>query len=37
MKFSYQAYDKSGSLKTGVVEAAGVDEASEQVRRRGSL
>ncbi len=35
MKFSYQAYDKSGSLKTGVVEAAGVDEASEQVRKKG--
>lgn len=35
MKFSYQAYDKSGSLKNGVIEANNSEDASEQLRKKG--
>lgn len=35
MKFSYQAYDKSGSLKSGIIEASSHDDASEQLRKKG--
>ena len=35
MNYSYQAYDKSGSLCDGVVEAASSDEANEILRKKG--
>lgn len=35
MKFSYQAYDKSGALKSGVIEAGSKDEVAEQLRKKG--
>ena len=35
MKFSYQAYDKAGALKTGSVDAPSKEEASEQLRKKG--
>ncbi len=35
MKFAYQAYTKSGSLKEGVVEAQTEADASEQLRKQG--
>lgn len=35
MKYSYQAYDKSGTLKSGVIEAGNTEEASEQLRKKG--
>lgn len=35
MKFSYQAYDKSGTLKSGTIEASNLDEANDQIRKKG--
>lgn len=35
MKFSYQAYDKSGALKSGTIEAPSKDDANEQLRKKG--
>lgn len=35
MKYAYHGYDKSGKAITGVVEAANVDDAGEQARRKG--
>lgn len=35
MKFSYQAYDKAGALKNGVIEANNVEDANEQLRKKG--
>lgn len=35
MKFSYQAYDKSGTLKSGTVDAPNLDEANDQLRKKG--
>lgn len=35
MKYSYQAYDKSGTLKSGVIEAGNTEEASELLRKKG--
>jgi type IV pilus assembly protein PilC len=35
MKFSYQGYDKLGKPITGVVDAASIEDASEQARRKG--
>ena len=35
MKFTYQAYTKSGSLKEGVIEASKESDASEQLRKQG--
>ena len=35
MNFSYQAYDKSGALKNGNIEANNKEDASEQLRRKG--
>ncbi len=35
MKYSYQAYDKAGAVKGGVIEASNTDDASEQLRKKG--
>tara|TARA_E500000318_G_scaffold86482_5_gene83066 strand:+ start:132386 stop:133621 length:1236 start_codon:yes stop_codon:yes gene_type:complete len=35
MKFSYEAYSKSGALKTGSIEAGTKEEATDQLRKKG--
>ena len=35
MNFSYQAYDKSGVLREGVIDATDTNEASENLRKNG--
>jgi type IV pilus assembly protein PilC len=35
MNFNYQAYDKSGALREGVIDAPSTDEASELLRKKG--
>jgi len=35
MKYSYQAYNKSGALKHGTVEASSKDDANDQLRKKG--
>jgi len=35
MNFNYQAYDKSGALREGVIDAPSTDEASEVLRKKG--
>lgn len=35
MNFSYQAYDKSGSIREGVIDAPSIDEATENLRKKG--
>lgn len=35
MNYSYQAYDKAGSLREGAIEASSTDEATEILRKKG--
>ncbi|MBL4699394.1 MAG: type II secretion system F family protein [Phycisphaerales bacterium] len=37
MNFTYQAYEKSGALRDGVIEAASKEEAGEMLRKKGLL
>ncbi len=35
MKYSYEAYNKTGALKSGTIEASSKEEANEQLRKKG--